>query len=1143
MLSDRVGGRIGGATGRGLPAQRSDRGPAPADAPPAVVHAVFAGGSLVLWGEGPQSAALAQAAEAPAAPAVAADTTGAMPAADAADTAVEDAPAHPAALNWAELGTLAQRAAGGSVGEPARVPLRLPALPRGPLMSATLRRLLGQDEWQPGDEAARLGVYSVPALRIDAWRAPDVLESLLELARHAEDGAAWGGRAVSMGPGVEFYALVTRLARHLLAQQRFVPMLRQSASGELSGAWYPWVADEATAQRVRLLVGAMPAAARCAVDDRQHDAWRVTEGALSAVVDALCRRTLVDESMLDTVTGRDPADAQVAWMQALLGDADDVRTPAVERGEVARRVRRWIGTLDERGQSSAWRLLLRLNEPPPDKLPATMDAPADNLEWSVSFHLQSQDDSSLIVDGADIWLLTRESLNVGGLHLEKPQELLLAELGRASRIYKKLESALDDSEPVDVPLKTKDAYAFLREVKPVLMEQGFGVECPAWWESPAGRLGARLRIESDPLEALVDSGAGAASGSGPQLGLSALVGYHWEIAIGDTTLTLNEFEQLAAKKTPLVRINGRWVEIRPEDVASAIEFIKENPGGSMKLGEALRLAFSADLRQTGVPILGLDASGWVSQMLGAGGDGADGGSQRIPMLETPGSFKGTLRPYQQRGLSWLAFMERFGFGACLADDMGLGKTVQLLALLLNEREARLAAAAAGEVPKSDRPADKRLMGPTLLIVPMSVVGNWTNELKRFAPDIRVLVHHGLTRLAGDDLLVGAVTHDIVITTYALANRDRETLEQVGWNRIVLDEAQCIKNPAAKQSLAVRSLPADKRIALTGTPVENRLSELWSIMDFLNPGYLGPSATFRKKFSMPIERYRDAGKAEQLRGLVRPFILRRVKTDPTVVADLPDKLETREYTHLTSEQAALYESTVKRMLSEVEASEGIHRRGLVLAALIRLKQICNHPSQMLKDHEPESATPPDHRRSGKCTRLLEMMDEVLAEGEKALVFTQFRQMGHLLASMLRHEMGRDVLFLHGGTPQGARTKMVEMFQDGKSNKPILILSLKAGGVGLNLTAATHVFHFDRWWNPAVENQATDRAYRIGQTRTVHVHKFVVRGTLEERIDEMIESKTELAEKIIGAGERWLTELSSDQLRDILTLRADAIGDDE
>lgn len=1004
-------------------------------------------------------------------------------------------------------------------GEDSEITVRLPGSADGVLPSATLAMEMGSDR-PAGD---RLVEVRVPTVAVGPDRAAAMLESLAERAEGSEG-------LMVLGPGAVYFDAAARLARHLLAGHRFVPMLLQDEDGHLSASWWPWLADEATARRVALLVGSMPAVARAAVDEHAHDGWGVTMSFLSGVTDAVCRATLISEEMDDTIEGADAkADPQVAWLHGLLSRGVEVPSPSSQRSEITRRVRRWIGSLEERGESSAWRLGFRIAEPIADGLSENIKMPDAAIRWSLSFFLESCVDPEVTVEAADVWLLSRDSVVVQGLTLDAPQELLMAELGRASRYDKKLEEVLDESEPIELLLETKDAYRFLREVRPVLIEQGFAVQSPAWWDSPAGRLGARLRIESDPAELIMQQ-AGA-DASGPQLGLGTLVGYHWEIAIGDTTLTLHEFEQFASKSSPLVRIGGKWVEIRPEDVTNAIKFIRENPGGEMELGEAMRLALASDPTQTGVAVTGLHATGWVASIFG-GGEG-EGVSLQLPELETPELFRGTLRPYQQRGLSWMAFMERFGFGACLADDMGLGKTVQLIALLQHERA--LAA-------KAEPGSEGSVVGPTLLVVPMSVIGNWVKETERFAPELKVLVHHGPERRLGESFVEAAKEHDLILTTYALVNRDQELFEAVPWGRMVLDEAQFVKNPQAKQSQAVRAVPAPRRIALTGTPVENRLSELWSIMDFLNPGYLGPAGNFRRKFSVPIERHRDKAKMDKLRGLVRPFILRRVKTDPTVVADLPEKLESREWCPLTSEQAALYESCVKRMLTEVEQTEGIHRRGLVLAALIKLKQICNHPAQMLKDQDPHAGRIIDPTRSGKCVRLLEMLDELLSEGDQALIFTQFRQMGHLLSGMLRHELGREVLFLHGGTPQGQRQKMVEQFQEATGKHPILMLSLKAGGVGLNLTAANHVFHFDRWWNPAVENQATDRAYRIGQTRTVQVHKFVVRGTLEERIDEMIESKTELAENIIGQGERWLTDLDTDQLRDLLALRADAIADE-
>jgi SNF2 family DNA or RNA helicase len=409
---------------------------------------------------------------------------------------------------------------------------------------------------------------------------------------------------------------------------------------------------------------------------------------------------------------------------------------------------------------------------------------------------------------------------------------------------------------------------------------------------------------------------------------------------------------------------------------------------------------------------------------------------------------------------------------------------------------------------------------------------------------------------GDALARTAGVHDVVITTYPLVARDSETLRPIHWHRVALDEAQYIKNPPTKQTTAIRSLHAPRRLALTGTPVENRLSELWSIMDFCNPGYLGPAGEFRRRYSMAIERRRDQLQAENLRRLVRPFILRRVKTDPTVINDLPPCVETKEYATLTAEQATMYQRVVNGMLGEIDRAEGIQRRGLVLAALVRLKQICNHPAQVNGEIDESgvhrtadskkisAATTFDvltaaSSRSGKTQRLLSMLEEVAASDGKALIFTQFRQMGHLLTAMIQNELDCEVLFLHGGTPAAKRQHLIDRFQAADGGVPFFVLSLKAGGLGLNLTAANHVFHFDRWWNPAVENQATDRAFRIGQTRKVHVHKFVCVGTLEERIDQMIEQKTELATNIIGSGEQWLTEFSTGQLRDMLMLRQDAV----
>lgn len=1049
--------------------------------------------------------------------------------------------AHPFAAGHEDLRAALGVAGVRAHGESGSLTVYLPTLAGAPVASPRIAHAQGRvvDHEAMAEHAAALSKWTAPAVGLSAVEAEDALGALEQVeetqrTRNGEEPAL----RVTLGPSARWFAAAARFARCVLAEQRYVPTLVQESDGRLRGSWQPWLVDEPIASETADLVKSMPASARAVEDDLAHEPWAILEDFLWAIVDVRAREAFKAETLEDAIEGREPKDdPHVAWLQGLLLVEEKHAPGDPERKtELLRSVRRWLGGLDDRGEASEWRLVLELREPSGAERIADLRAPGDDVRWTLSFGLQNASDDRLVIDGEEIWSSSGGELAiVRGKRAESPQELLLAELARAARIYRKIEKALSDAEPRGVTLKTVEAYEFLREVRPLLVEQGFGVRVPEWWEGPSGRLGARLVIESDPIDAQDLSGRSETSAAGSRVGLRALVNYSWQIAVGDATLTLKEFESLAQERSPLVRVNGQWVEVRPEDVDAAMRFIRENPGGTMTAGEALRIAYGADEEaRKGAPILGMRASGWMSAIFG---DEAE--EQKLPIVGQPEGFTGELRPYQQRGLSWLAFLDRFGLGGCLADDMGLGKTIQLLALLVLERE---------EMRKAGR--DPSSIKPTLLIAPTSVVRNWMREASRFAPALRVRAHHGVERAVGHAFADDAREHDLIITTYALAHRDRETLELVEWGRVALDEAQNIKNPVAKQSQSVRSLKAERRIALTGTPVENRLTELWSVMDFCNPGYLGSQHEFRRNYAIPIERRHSKARRGQLRGLVQPFILRRLKTDPGVVSDLPAKLESKELCQLTSEQAAMYEQAVNRMLGEVDKAEGMQRRGIVLSTLIKLKQICNHPAQAIKEGEedenaddslPVGLVQPS--RSGKCVRLLELLDEVLAEGDQALVFTQFRRMGKMLTAMLRHELDREVLFLHGGTPQHTRQEMVDRFQKADGTSPIFVLSLKAGGVGLNLTAASHVFHFDRWWNPAVENQATDRAHRIGQTRTVQVHKFIVSGTLEEKIDEMIEAKTELAEQIIGSGEQWLTEMSTDQLREILTLRPDAVLEDD
>jgi SNF2 family DNA or RNA helicase len=480
----------------------------------------------------------------------------------------------------------------------------------------------------------------------------------------------------------------------------------------------------------------------------------------------------------------------------------------------------------------------------------------------------------------------------------------------------------------------------------------------------------------------------------------------------------------------------------------------------------------------------------------------------------PPNLRATLRPYQSRGYSWLYFLSRLGFGAVLADDMGLGKTVQTLALITRDWAERQ-----GE--------------PVLLVCPTSVIGNWQREAARFAPELPLLVHHGAERRR-ERLLPRGSPVALVLTSYGLLHRDLAAFQSVTWRGLVLDEAQNVKNPESLQAKAARAVTASYRIALTGTPIENHVGDLWALMDFLNPGLLGTNASFRRKFLIPIATSADPEAERRLKTITAPFVLRRLKSDPSVIADLPKKFEMSVFCQLTKEQASLYAAVLHDLDEHLSQSEGIARKGLVLATLAKLKQVCNHPANLLHD---DSALPD---RSGKLTRLGELLEEVRESGERALIFTQFTEMAAMIKRYLQETTGRETLYLHGGLSKRARDDMVHTFQEAPDAPATFVLSLRAGGTGLNLTRANHVFHFDRWWNPAVENQASDRAYRIGQTKNVQVRRLVCAGTVEEQIDALLQRKSALASRLVRSGEAALTELSNEALRDVFALRADAVG---
>ena len=645
------------------------------------------------------------------------------------------------------------------------------------------------------------------------------------------------------------------------------------------------------------------------------------------------------------------------------------------------------------------------------------------------------------------------------------------------------------------------AYEFLRSVA-TLEESGLAVRVPNWWRKrPRPRVAVTIGEQRTST-----------------VGAGAVLDFDVEVALGDATLTRKEIAALLAGADGLVLVKGQWVEVDREKLREAIghwEKLQEQAeDGRISFVEGMRLlaGASADLSEEDATD---EERGWAHVTAGEAMREILQGMRDPAGLtgaKADKALRGDLRPYQQHGVAWLHFVTGLGLGACLADDMGLGKTIQVLALLLRTRPGVAGA-------------------PALLVVPASLLGNWRREAAHFAPSLKLAFIHPAEndRATLDKIAKAPEKHlaktDLVVTTYAMLTR-QEWLSGMDWHFVILDEAQAIKNPSARQTKAVKKLQARARIALTGTPVENRLGDLWSLFDFLNPGLLG-SATVFKKFVKGL-RAGASGQYAPLRKLVAPYILRRLKTDRSIIADLPEKTEITRYCNLTKAQVRLYEQAVRSMALALEKADGIARRGLVLQTLMRLKQICNHPSQLTG----EGAFGPEE--SGKFLRLAELCEELAERQDKVLVFTQFREIIDPLAEHLARIFGRKGLVLHGGTNVKKRKTIVDQFQS-EDGPPFFILSLKAGGTGLNLTAAAHVIHFDRWWNPAVENQATDRAYRIGQKRNVLVHKFVTSGTIEERIAALIEEKRQLAEDLLsGEGEVNLTELPDDELLELVRL---------
>ncbi len=1003
----------------------------------------------------------------------------------------------------------------------------LPTVEGRPLPSSPLIADLPVSSGEP-----TITPWTVTALELDAERAISLL-------------CACAGRPV-LKPGVivgndlAYWVAAMRFAGAIVARQEYLPDAIQDrekgptqgkalaghrpapcAGFGLRAVWKPVLAGP-DAERVSKLAAAMPGVCRALTLEAASPPARAPSSAsalalqapasllsafLNEIVDCLARFSAgAAPPLKKKPRAHDSVHDQ--WLDALQGSHGTMEGAPAKLAEFAAQVREWQRPISL-STAGPYRLCFRLEEPADD---APVRAAAAGKrgrrvgqdgnsqgEWHVRYLLQATGDPSLLVAAEEVWSARGRLASLfrqGGVDA---REYLLFSLGQASGICPRIEASLKKPAPGGYELDVSGAHEFLTLRAQALEQAGFGVLLPAWWTRKGSkvRLTARLKVKSPAMQ------------GGGGLSLDTLLLFDWEVALGGEPLSAEELMTLASLKAPLVRMRGQWVELSAAEIQAALDFWKRRTSGSATAREIVRMALGATSPPGGLASEGVTATGWIADLLEQ-----LNGRASFEELPAPGGFHGTLRPYQLRGYSWLAFLRRCGLGACLADDMGLGKTIQALALLQRDWESN-----------GRRPA--------LLICPTSVVGNWHKEAERFTPDLPVMVHHGAARTKDAAFREQAAKHAVVLSSYALLQRDIEILKEVPWAAVILDEAQNIKNPETKQAKAARALPADYRMALTGTPVENNVGDLWSLMEFLNPGFLGTQSEFKKTFFIPIQAGRDRQAAERLKRLTGPFLLRRLKTDKNIIADLPEKLEMQVFCTLTKEQASLYAAVAEEALRALRSAEGIRRKGVVLATLSKLKQVCNHPAHFLGDNSPIPG------RSGKLTRLTEMLEEILEVGDRALIFSQFAEMGQLLRKHLQETFGREVPFLHGAVPAKQRNAMVESFQREGGGPPLFLLSLKAGGTGLNLTRANHVFHFDRWWNPAVENQATDRAFRIGQLRNVQVHKFVCLGTLEERIEQMIERKKEVAEKVIGAGEAWLTELSTAELKELFALRKEAV----
>lgn len=1016
---------------------------------------------------------------------------------------------HPYCLSYRELidivnGAIGEDLLGSSDAKALNV--WLPTFEDTPLRSDIFYPALASDESEePQLPSEHLQLWSIDAVLIDGERFSKLLSKT--------HGRRVLPADVHLSEEFDYLAQLRRFAASMVVRQRYLPSIKMQGT-EFLACYEPLLIGDDQSKLIELST-IMPPVLRAAVagsmaeqNDQKRQKRKQTPLALPAtqtifaitheLVDGIVRNAVATPTPHQTVEAVSVHDS---WLAALKESGGRIRFDRSQLLRFFAELKDWQIPATALN-ASPFRLAFRLEEP--DKSYVDSESlPDQNVEpkWTVHYFLQSTSDPSLLIPATHAWQNTAD-LRLATAHGDfRPREAFLLSLAKASQISPAVLASLSEPNPSGFQLDNHQAFEFLTESVPELEEAGFAVLLPKWWTEKGRR---RLRLTGSHSRS--SSTVSGADENGT-ITLQSLLKFDWQASIGDIQLTFQELEALAALKSPLVNIKGTWVHVDAKDIAAILKFIKQEGDISRSLHDVIRFSIGAESPITNNIPIDIRADSWLGELLEKLKS-----PQKFAEMEPSDSFNGNLRPYQKRGFSWMHFLSSWGLGLCLADDMGLGKTVQTLALIKKRKEE-------GEHT------------PALLICPTSVVDNWKKEAQKFVPDLKVYIHQGSKRIKELSFAKEALKHDLVISSYSLLDRDKQLFLDVPWSGIILDEAQNIKNSEAKQAKAANEISCGYKIALTGTPVENHVGDLWSIMSFLNPNLLGTRANFRRVFMEPIQVARSADTIDQLQQIVQPFILRRLKTDKQIIDDLPEKQEMNVYCSLTREQASLYKAVTKKLSEELKSGEPSGRSALVLSTMTRLKQICNHPALYLEDKFGLED------RSGKLSRLQEMLEEILSVNEKALVFSQFAEMGGMIQRHLQEKLGIEVLFLHGGTQRRHRTEMVEKFQ-APSGPSVFVLSLKAGGTGLNLTAANHVFHFDRWWNPAVENQATDRAFRIGQTKNVQVHKFMCAGTLEEKIDAIIASKLELAQDVISSGEGWLGKLSNQELNQVFSLSKEA-----